>query len=120
AFAGDIDQTKEILKRAITHKGYALVDILQPCVTFNRENTYRWFKENTYYLPDSYNPLDRIIAFEKAIGRGKMALGVFYKNPGKKTFAEKTGVYMNDARPLFKRNEPRTEQLKKLMDTLKN
>jgi 2-oxoglutarate ferredoxin oxidoreductase subunit beta len=48
AFAGDTSQTKDILKKAISHKGYALVDILQPCVTYNKLNTYQWFKENTY------------------------------------------------------------------------
>lgn len=40
AFAGDVKQTKEIIKKAITHKGYALVDILQPCVSYNKVNTY--------------------------------------------------------------------------------
>ena len=52
AFIGDMEKTKEILKKAITHKGYALVDIFQPCVSFNKINTYKWFKENTYYLSD--------------------------------------------------------------------
>ncbi|MDD3690367.1 MAG: thiamine pyrophosphate-dependent enzyme, partial [Synergistaceae bacterium] len=48
AFAGDGEQTKEIIKRAILHKGYSLVDIFQPCVSFNSVNTYKWFQENTY------------------------------------------------------------------------
>jgi len=48
AFAGDTSQTKDILKKAISHKDYALVDILQPCVTYNKLNTYQWFKANTY------------------------------------------------------------------------
>ncbi len=50
AFAGDTEETKEILKKAITHKGFALVDIFQPCISYNKVNTYEWFKENTYYL----------------------------------------------------------------------
>ncbi len=41
AFAGDMEETKEILKKAILHKGYALIDLLQPCVTYNKLNTYR-------------------------------------------------------------------------------
>ena len=45
AFAGNRSQTKEIIKKAISHKGYSLVDIFQPCVTYNRLNTYPWFKE---------------------------------------------------------------------------
>jgi len=120
AFAGDVGQTKELLKKAISHKGYALIDIFQPCVTFNRENTYKWFKENTYYLDDTHDPLDRVAAFQRAIERGKMALGVFYINPGKKTFEEKTGVYDADARPLFMRSEPKTEKLTKLIESYRN
>ena len=51
----------------IEHKGYALVDIFQPCVTFNKLNTYQWFKDNTYYLEDSFDYHDRNLAFNKAI-----------------------------------------------------
>lgn len=45
AFAGDLDGLKNILKKAITFHGFALVDILQPCVTFNRVNTYSWYRD---------------------------------------------------------------------------
>jgi 2-oxoglutarate ferredoxin oxidoreductase subunit beta len=65
AFAGDIEQTKEILKEALEHEGYALVDIFQPCLSFNKLNTVQWFKEHTYYLED-HDPSDRQKAFEKA------------------------------------------------------
>ncbi len=43
-FAGDIDRTSDILQKAIKHKGYALVDVFQPCVSFNKVNTFKWFK----------------------------------------------------------------------------
>ncbi len=86
AFAGDKEQTKEILKKAITHKGYALIDIFQPCVTFNKQNTYKWFKDNTYYLDDSYEPTDRVEAFKKSIETEKFPLGVIYINSNKTIF----------------------------------
>src|SRR3989344_6379295 len=44
ANCGDLQQTKEIIKKAIQHKGFALVDIFQPCVVYNKVNTYPWFK----------------------------------------------------------------------------
>jgi 2-oxoglutarate/2-oxoacid ferredoxin oxidoreductase subunit beta len=103
AFAGDINQTKEIIKRAIRHKGYALIDIFQPCVTFNKLNTYQWFKENTYYLEDSHDLYDRNEAFKRAIETGKFPLGVFYLNPDKKTFEENLQVYAEDKSPLYGR-----------------
>ncbi len=114
AFIGDPEKTKEILKKAITHKGYALVDIFQPCVTFNKINTWQWFKEHTYYLEDSYNPLDRSAAFKRAIETDKLPLGIFYINPSKSAFEDNVGVYQQDNRPLFER-EPDVNRLRMLI-----
>lgn len=77
---GDILQTKAILKAALEWKGYALVDVFQPCVVFNKINTYAWFKEHTYYLPEDYDPTDRQAAFAKACETEKMPLGVLYRH----------------------------------------
>lgn len=104
AYIGDADQTKEIFKKAINHKGYALVDVFQPCVTFNKLNTYQWFKDNTYYLEDSFDCYDRNQAFNKAIETDKLPLGVFYINPDRIPFEENIGVYDEDNTPLFERD----------------
>ncbi|MGA2172315.1 MAG: thiamine pyrophosphate-dependent enzyme [Sedimentisphaerales bacterium] len=115
AFIGDADQTKEIFKKAITHKGYALVDVFQPCVTFNKLNTWQWFKEHTYYLDDSHNPNDRVAAFKKATETDKFPLGIFYISPDKSAFEDNVGVYRDDKRPLFER-EPDFARLRSLVD----
>ena len=115
AFVGDAEQTKEILKKAIAHKGYALVDIFQPCVTFNKINTWQWFKEHTYYLEDSHDPHNRITAFKRALETDKLPLGIFYVNPNKTAFEDNVGIYREDKRPLFER-EPDFVRLKKLID----
>jgi 2-oxoglutarate/2-oxoacid ferredoxin oxidoreductase subunit beta len=115
AFIGDAEKTKEILKKAIMHKGYALVDIFQPCVTFNKINTWQWFKEHTYYLEDSHNPLDRSAAFKKALETDKLPLGIFYINPNKSTFEDNVGIYQQDNRPLFER-EPDLNRLQMLIE----
>jgi 2-oxoglutarate ferredoxin oxidoreductase subunit beta len=114
AFIGDPDKTREILKKAITHKGYALVDIFQPCVTFNKINTWQWFKEHTYYLEDSYDPHDRSAAFKRAIETDKLPLGIFYINPNKSVFEDNVGIYREDKRPLFER-EPDFNRLRALI-----
>lgn len=103
AYCGDAKQTKEILKKAIVHKGYALVDVFQPCVTYNKLNTYQWFKEHTYYLDDSHDPHDRNRAFAKAIETEKLPLGVFYVSPEKATFEENIGIYKENQQPLYAR-----------------
>ncbi len=104
AFIGDTAQTIDVLKQAITHKGYALVDIFQPCVSFNKINTYKWFKENTYYLDESYDPTDRVSAFAKAIEQEKLPLGVIYKNTDKPVFEESLTVYSEEVTPLSERS----------------
>jgi 2-oxoglutarate/2-oxoacid ferredoxin oxidoreductase subunit beta len=115
AFAGDARQTKDVLKKAISHKGYALVDILQPCVTYNKLNTYQWFKANTYYLDTSHDPHDRMEAFRRASEVEKLPLGVFYLN-SKPTFEERLSVYQESSDPLY----TRTPDLKKLSEWIES
>ena len=102
-YSGDLELTVEILKKAISHKGYALVDLLHPCPSFNRTNTPQWYKEHTYLLDDSYDPTDRQQAFQKVTERDKLALGVFYLNPTKPTFEENLSLYRLTKEPLFQR-----------------
>jgi 2-oxoglutarate ferredoxin oxidoreductase subunit beta len=103
-FAGDMEHMKETFKEAIKHKGYALVDVFQPCVTFNKVNTYQWFKENTYKLEDSHDHYDKNEAFKRATESGKYPLGIFYINKDKLTFEETLSVYDEDNSPLYKRD----------------
>jgi len=103
AFSGDMNQLKEILKEAVNHKGYALVDVFHPCVSFNKTNTFKWFKDNTYYVDKNYDNTDKIEAIKKAFETDKFPLGVIYKNEKNKTFNENLNAYKNDNRPLYKR-----------------
>jgi len=103
AYGGDLELTVEILKKAISHKGYALVDVLHPCPSFNRTNTSEWYKDHTYPLDDSHDPTDRQQAFQKATERDKLPLGVFYLNPNKPTFEENLSLYRLTKEPLFQR-----------------
>ncbi|MBF0544753.1 MAG: 2-oxoacid ferredoxin oxidoreductase [Candidatus Riflebacteria bacterium] len=102
-FSGDVPGTKDILIQAIRHKGYALVDILQPCITFNKVNTFRWYKEHTYPLPKTYEPKNREEAFARALEADRLPLGIFFREEGRPTFEENLGIYQNDPRPLYER-----------------
>lgn len=103
-FCQDAPQAKEILKKAVQHKGFAIIDVFQPCVVFNELNSYKWFKENTYYLEDEHNPYDRVEAFKRAIETEKLPLGIFYINDNKTCFEEidsnknKTGLNVLERR----------------------
>ncbi len=114
AFSGDRKQLKEILKEAVNHKGYALVDVFHPCVSFNKINTFKWFKDNTYYVDESYDNTDKMSALEKAFETDKFPLGVIYKNGKNKTFSENLKAYKNDKRPLYKR-EVNLKKVEKLL-----
>ncbi|HPJ25269.1 MAG TPA: thiamine pyrophosphate-dependent enzyme [Synergistaceae bacterium] len=109
AFSGDPDETKEIIKKAILHRGYALVDIFQPCVSFNRVNTFKWYKDHTYYLDENYDPTNIRGAMEKALEQDRHALGVLYRSE-RPLFEDSLGAYRKDATPLFGR-EPSEERL---------
>ena len=80
-FAGNTEHLKELMKEAVLHKGFSLLDILQPCVTFNKINTYDWYKQRVYNIEPEYNPENRIDAFKKALEWGAhIPLGIIYKN----------------------------------------
>jgi 2-oxoglutarate ferredoxin oxidoreductase subunit beta len=83
AFAGasGLPFLQEIMKEAINHNGFALVDILQNCVSFNKENTFHWYKERVYRLEEGYDPVDRVEAFRRSLEWGqKIPTGIFYRN----------------------------------------
>ncbi len=102
AYAADKKQTKNILKQAIQHPGYALVDILQPCVSFNKINTYEWFKENTEYLQD-HDPHDKQQAWKRSLQTDPLLLGVFYQHKNKKSYEKQHPIYTNNDTPLIQR-----------------
>ncbi len=88
SFAGDAEHLKNIMKEAVLHKGFALVDILQPCVSFNKVNTYDWYRQRVYHIEPEYNPEDRVAAFARALEWGdRIPLGVIYRN-NRPTFEE--------------------------------
>ncbi len=81
-FAGDIVHLTQLIKKAYEHKGFSVLDVLQPCVTFNHVNTYQTYREHIYKLDENYNTADKMQAFAKALEweqTGKIPLGVFYE-----------------------------------------
>ncbi len=91
-FAGNREHLSGLIARAIKFRGTALVDILQPCVSFNHVNTFKWYKERCYELPENFQSENRELALETSLEFGeKIPLGVIYENR-KKTFEETFAV----------------------------
>lgn len=66
-FAGDAKQETELIVKGIQHKGFAIIDTMQPCVTFNHKNTFSWFYERVYKVEDEeHDPKDKAKAFARA------------------------------------------------------
>jgi 2-oxoglutarate ferredoxin oxidoreductase subunit beta len=80
-YAGDMEHLAGLIKKGIAHRGFALIDILQPCVSFNHKNTYQWYKERVYKLEDEkHDSKDRKAALEKALQWGeRIPIGVIYE-----------------------------------------
>ncbi len=80
-FAGDMEHLKGLMKEAVGHNGFALLDILQPCVTFNKINTFEWYKQRVYHIEPEHNPEDRVEAFRRALEWGdRIPLGIIFRN----------------------------------------
>jgi len=104
AYSNDVEKTQEILARAIRHKGYALVDIFQPCVSFNRVNTHQWYKNHTAYLDQTHDPADREAAFKLSLMTDPFQIGIFFINRENPSFEETLAAYKDDKRPLYQRS----------------
>ena len=99
-FSGDIEHLTDLIVQAVENRGFSLVDILQPCVTFNRVNTFQWYRSRVYKLDSLYDPKDRLAASQKAHEWGdKIPIGVIYR----------------EARPTYEDHNPRIVQ-KPLVD----
>jgi 2-oxoglutarate ferredoxin oxidoreductase subunit beta len=79
-FSGDPKQLSTLIEEGMKHNGFALVEVLSPCVTYNKVNTYQWFKKNTYNLDDdpNYNPRDKMKAWKTLSKEKKIPLGLIY------------------------------------------
>ncbi|WP_134773300.1 2-oxoacid:ferredoxin oxidoreductase subunit beta [Ornithinimicrobium flavum] len=90
AFAGEPTHLAGVIKQAVSHRGYALIDVLQPCVVFNRINTYQWYSERIYKLDDAgHDPQDRAAAERAAVEwDDRIPIGVIYREDGVPTYEE--------------------------------
>ena len=79
-YAGKGDHLKELIKEAVLHPGFALIDILQPCVSFDHKHSYSWYQERVYTIGSKYDSANKPAAFQKAQEWGdKIPLGTIYK-----------------------------------------
>lgn len=125
-FSGDNKQETQLLVDAISHKGFSIVDTMQPCVTFNHKNTFAWFYDRVYKLEEhNHNPEDKAMALARAeewplrrhlveSEKEKVATGIFYKEE-RPTWED--GIPQMAKSPLVKQS-PENRDLNSIFDSL--
>jgi 2-oxoglutarate/2-oxoacid ferredoxin oxidoreductase subunit beta len=93
-YAADIEHLAGLIAEGIKHKGFSLIDVLQPCVSFNKKNTYEWYGQRVYKIETdrSYDPADKTAACLKAAEwQDKIPIGIIYRQD-KPTYEDKSGL----------------------------
>ncbi|MBS4540138.1 2-oxoacid ferredoxin oxidoreductase [Clostridium sp. D2Q-11] len=104
SFSGDVNHLAHLIQEGMKHEGYALIDILQPCVTFNKVNTFKWYKDRIYKLDENYDPTNKMEAYKKANEWGDegIPIGILYRNEDATSFVDRI-PHLRDGKPLVDR-----------------
>lgn len=90
SFSSNLKQLTALIEEGMKHKGFSLINVFSPCVTFNKINTYDWFKENIVDLetvPD-YDPSNRAQAMSKLMETNGMITGLIYQDKSRKSYED--------------------------------
>lgn len=114
AFSGEIERTADLIAQGIRHKGFALVNVLHPCPSWNRVQTFAWYRERLLYLEErNHNPTDRAAAFAVVTKSGEeIPIGVVYRTH-RQTFDDGHPALGGD--PLGLRALPASEAVRPLL-----
>jgi 2-oxoglutarate ferredoxin oxidoreductase subunit beta len=113
-FAGDTDHLKDILIKAVQHKGLSYVDVIQPCITWGT-HPVSWYKEKIYRLDEDYNAADQKAALETVTAAGeKIPIGILYQGHSQPTFGHRYRKEISE-NPLTKLAPPPVERIEQLL-----
>lgn len=90
SFSSDLKGLTALIEQGLNHKGFSLINVFSPCVTFNKVNTYDWFKENLTDLSsvEGYDPTNRITAMQTLMEHNGLVTGLIYHNPEKPSYED--------------------------------
>ncbi|MDF0725107.1 2-oxoacid:ferredoxin oxidoreductase subunit beta [Cytobacillus sp. S13-E01] len=90
SFSTDLKDLTALIEAGINHKGFSLINVFSPCVTYNKVNTYDWFKENLTKLSDieGYDPHNRNAAMQTLMEHKGLVTGLIYQNKDQKSYQE--------------------------------
>jgi len=110
SFSSNIKQLTHLIEEGIKHKGFAFINVFSPCVTFNKINTYEWFKEHIVDLDEQsdYDPSDRVAAMTKIMETNGMLCGLIYQDKSKPPYEDLAKGFAKE--PLAKQDLRLTEE----------
>ncbi|BFH63781.1 2-oxoacid:ferredoxin oxidoreductase subunit beta [Paenibacillus azoreducens] len=99
SFSSDIKELTTLVEEAIKHEGFSFINVFSPCVTFNKVNTYEWFKDNIIPLSSfpEYDPSNRIAAMTTLMETSGMVTGLIYQDKTKKSYEDSVPGFRKEA-----------------------
>ncbi|MCF6093143.1 2-oxoacid:ferredoxin oxidoreductase subunit beta [Microaerobacter geothermalis] len=98
SFSSDLKELTELIELGMRHKGFSFINVFSPCVTFNKINTYDWFKENLVSINsiEGYNPSDRIQAMKTVMEHNGLITGLIYQDKEKPSYQNRVVGYAEE------------------------
>jgi 2-oxoglutarate ferredoxin oxidoreductase subunit beta len=90
SFSTDLKELTAIIEAGMKHKGFSLINVFSPCVTYNKVNTYDWFKENLTKLSsiENYDSSNREVAMQTLMKHKSLVTGLIYQNTEQPSYQE--------------------------------
>jgi 2-oxoglutarate ferredoxin oxidoreductase subunit beta len=98
-FSGNIKQLVSLVEKAIQHEGFSFVNVFSPCVTFNKTNTYEFYKTNLDNVDEdpTYDPHDRMNALQRVVAADNVLVGLVYEDKDRRSFESSVRGYPEQA-----------------------
>jgi 2-oxoglutarate ferredoxin oxidoreductase subunit beta len=115
-FSLNLTELTALIEQGMAHKGFAFINVFSPCVTFNRHNTYDWYRQNITSLSsiDGYDPGNRIQAMTTVMEHKGLVTGLVYRSDERSDYQTATAFA---ATPLCQAaDRPETSRLQQLLD----
>ena len=98
SFSTDLKDLTALIEAGIKHKGFSLINVFSPCVTYNKVNTYDWFKENLTKLSDieGYDSSNREEAMQTLMKHDGLVTGLIYQNKERQSYQQLLKGYSED------------------------
>ena len=102
SFALDINQLSDLVMAALSHRGYALIDVMQPCVSFNKGMDYDWYRSRVYKVEEEgHDASDRMAAMARAFEypgpTGRIPTGIIYRREDVPSYEEQVAAISQQA-----------------------